>query len=148
MRIALLTLMSLSTLGTGCSLFMHSMERPTATVRDVAVTSAGLAGVSGQLRVDVMNPNAFAVPLSGIDWQLSVGNARAVTGQVELLQQIPAQGVSPITTALSISTMDALVVAAALGGGAHTYTLDAKFHFSTSVGQLDVDVQKTGELSL
>jgi hypothetical protein len=145
MRMALLTLVSLTS---GCSLFMHSMERPTATVRDVSVSSAGLAGVTGQLQVDVMNPNSFDVPLSGIDWQLSVGDARAVSGQVELHQQIPAQGVSPITTTLSIRTMDAMMVAAALGSGARTYTLDAKFHFSTAVGQLDVEVKKSGQLAL
>jgi LEA14-like dessication related protein len=133
---------------TGCSLFMHSMERPTATVRNVSVASAGLAGVTGQLQVDVMNPNAFGVPLSGIDWQLSVGNTQAVTGQVALQQTIPAEGVSPITTTLSIGTMDAMRVAAALGSGAHTYTLDAHFHFSTAVGPIDVEVQKTGELAM
>jgi hypothetical protein len=142
MRIALLAVLP------GCSMFMHSMERPTATVRDVSVSSAGLAGVTGQLQVDVMNPNAFVVPLSGIDWQLSVGDARAVTGRVELHQQIPAQGISPITTSLSISTLDALVVAAALTNGQRTYSLDANFHFSTAVGQIDVEVKKTGELSL
>lgn len=133
---------------TGCSLFMHSMERPTATVRNVSVASAGFGGVTGQLQVDVMNPNSFGVPLSEIDWQLSVGGSRAATGQVSLQQTIPAQGVSPITTTLSISTMDAVMVAAALGSGAHTYTLDAHFHFSTAVGPLDVEVQKSGELAM
>ena len=127
---------------------MHSMERPTATVRNVSVSSAGFGGVTGQLQVDVMNPNSFGVPLSGIDWQLSVGGSRAATGQVSLQQTIPAQGVSPITTTLSISTMDAVMVAAALGSGAHTYTLDAHFHFSTAVGPLDVEVQKSGELAM
>ena len=129
-------------------MFMHTMERPTATVRTVSVASAGFRGVTGQLQVDVMNPNAFTVPLSGIDWQLSIGDARAVSGQVQLGQTIPAEGVSPITTSLSIDTADALLVAAALGRGAHTYELDAKFHFSTGVGQLDVEVKKTGELAM
>jgi LEA14-like dessication related protein len=146
MRIGLVT--PLLVLVSGCSLFMHSMERPTATVRNVSVSSAGFRGVTGQLQVDVMNPNAFNVPLSGIDWQLSIGGARAVTGQVQLSQNIPAEGVSPITTALSIGTADALMVAAALGSGAHTYELDAKFHFSTGVGQLDVEVRKSGELAM
>jgi len=127
---------------------MHSMERPTATVRNVSVSQAGFGGVTGQLQVDVMNPNAFGVPLSEIDWQLSVGGSRAATGQVSLQQTIPAQGVSPITTTLSISTMDAVMVAAALGSGARTYTLDAHLHFSTAVGPLDVEVQKTGELAM
>ncbi len=80
--------------------------------------------------------------------RLAALDARAATGQVELSQTIPAQGVSPITTALSIDTADALTVAAALGSGAHTYELAAKFHFSTGVGQLDVEVKKTGELAM
>lgn len=129
-------------------MFMHSIERPTATVRDVSLSSVGLLGLTGELQVDVMNPNSFSVPLSGIDWQLSIGDARAVSGQVDLQQQIPAKGVSPITTSLSIGSADALIVAAALGGGAHAYTLEAHFQFSTTVGPLDVEVKKSGELAM
>ena len=63
-----------------CSMFMHSIEKPKAEVRDVTVSSAGFSGVSGQLRLDVMNPNSFCVPLSCIDWQLSIGGPRAGRG--------------------------------------------------------------------
>lgn len=129
-----------------CSLFMHSIEKPKAEVRDVAVSSAGLTGVTGELRLDVMNPNGFGVPLSGIDWQLSIGGARAVTGKVELHETIPAKGVAPVTTSLSIDARDALAVAAALGSGARDYQLTAKLHFSTTIGQLDVDLQHAGTL--
>ena len=65
----------------GCSIFMHSIERPTAQVRDASVTAAGFGGVSGSLRLDVTNPNTFGVPLSGIDWQLAIGGNRAATGK-------------------------------------------------------------------
>ena len=142
MRLALVFAYMLS----GCSMFMHSIERPTATVRDVSVSSAGLTGVTGQLQLDVMNPNNFGVPLSGIDWQLSVGGARAMTGVVELQQTIPARGVAPVTTSLTIDARDAMAVASVLGGGGREYELDAKLHFSTGVGQLDVEVKKTGTL--
>lgn len=122
------------------------MERPTAEVRDVSVTSAGFAGVSGQLQLAVTNPNSFSVPLSGIDWTLSIGGSRAVTGTVQLSQNIPAKGVAPVTTSLSIAAADALVVAGALAGGARDYQVDVQLHFSTSVGQIDVAVQHRGEL--
>lgn len=145
MRIALVV--SYITLTAGCSLFMHSIERPTATVRDVSVSSAGLGGVTGQVQMDVTNPNGFGVPLSGIDWQLSVGGARAVTGAVELQQTIPARGVAPVTTSLSIGMLDAAQVATVLASGGRDYRIDATLHFSTSVGQLDVDVHKTGTLA-
>jgi len=130
----------------GCSLFMHSIERPKADVRDVTVSSAGFTGVTGELRLDVSNPNGFGVPLSGIDWQLSIGGARAVTGTVQLQQTIPAHGVAPVTTSLTIDARDAAAVASALASGARGYQITAKLHFSTQVGPLDVDVQHAGTL--
>lgn len=130
----------------GCSLFLHSMERPQAEVRDVSVSSVGFTGVTGQLALDVTNPNNFGVPLSGIDWQLSVGGARAVTGSAQLSQTIPARGVAPITTSLTIDARDAIAVATALASGVRDYQLSARLHFSTAVGQLDVEVQHSGTL--
>jgi LEA14-like dessication related protein len=131
----------------GCSLFMHSIERPTAQVRDASLTAAGLGGVSGQLKLDVTNPNTFNVPLSGIDWQIAIGDARAATGRVDLQQEIPARGVAPVVTSLSIATGDAINVARAIAGGAREYQLDATLHFSTNVGQLDVSVHYTGAIA-
>ena len=130
----------------GCSLFMHSIEKPTAKVRGVAVSSSGFAGVTGELSLDVMNPNSFGVPLSGVDWQLSIGGARAATGRTELHKEIPARGVAPVTTSLTISPVDALVVGHALAQGVNKYEIDAVLHFSTRVGQVDVAVVHSGQL--
>lgn len=129
-----------------CSLFMHSIEKPTARVRDVSVASAGFTGVTGELQLDVSNPNGFGVPLSGIDWQLSIGGARAVTGRVELQQTIPAKGIAPVTTSLTIDARDAVAVASSLAGGARDYRLTAHLHFSTQVGPIDVELEHTGTL--
>src|SRR5690242_5593954 len=130
----------------GCSLFMHSIERPKATVRDASISAAGFGGVSGQLNLDVMNPNDFGVPLSGIDWQLAIGGARAASGSVQLSQTIPARGVVPVSTSLAIDTRDALSVATTIAGGARDYEVTAKLHFSTPVGPLDVDVEHAGRI--
>jgi LEA14-like dessication related protein len=125
---------------------MHSIEKPQADVRNVSVASASFTGVTGELALDVTNPNNFGVPLSGIDWQLSIGGARAVTGSVQLSQTIPARGVAPVTTSLSIATGDAITVAGVLARGARDYQINVKLHFSTQVGQIDVDVAHTGQL--
>jgi len=130
----------------GCSLFMHSIEKPKAEVRNVSVSSAGFSGVTGELRLDVMNPNGFGVPLAGIDWQLSIGGSRAVTGSVQLSQTIPAKGVAPVTTSLTISAMDAAIVAGQLAGGARDYRIHAKLTFSTTVGAVAVELDHTGQL--
>src|SRR5690242_1106752 len=113
MRAIVAGLMCVSSLS-ACSMFMHSIERPTASVRDVSLSSASVAGVSGEMKLDVMNPNGFGVPLSGIDWQLSIGGARAMTGSVRLTETVPARGVAPVTMALAISAADAITVATAV----------------------------------
>lgn len=140
--VGVVCVMSLS----ACSMFMRSIERPTAEVRNVSVSSAGWSGVTGELRLDVMNPNSFGVPLAGIDWELSIGGARAVTGTVELSQTIPAKGVAPVVTTLSIAARDAIAVGSALAGGARDYTISARLRFSTAVGPLAVDIRGSGTL--
>ena len=130
----------------GCSIFMRSIEKPKASVRDVSISAVGFGGVSGQLQLDVTNPNGFGVPLAGVDWQLSIGGARAVTGTVQLSQTIPARGVAPVATSLTVDARDAIAVASALSGGARGYTVKARLHFSTPVGQVDVDVEHSGTL--
>ncbi|KAB2895894.1 MAG: LEA type 2 family protein [Kofleriaceae bacterium] len=140
-------LASLCLLVSACSIFTRSIERPTADVRTVSVQSAGFTGMTGELLLDVANPNGFGVPLAGIDWQLSVGGARAVTGSVELSQTIPAKGVAPVTTSLTIDARDAIVVAEQIARGARTYQLSARLRFSTPVGPLDVDVRHQGQLA-
>jgi LEA14-like dessication related protein len=93
-----------------------------------------------------MNPNSFGVPLDGIDWQLSINGARAMTGTVSLAQTIPARGVAPITTALRVDARDALAAASSLAGGGRAYELRAQLHFSTPVGRVDVAVEHAGTI--
>jgi len=130
----------------GCSMFMHSIERPKAEVRGVSVASAGFTGVTGQLRLDVSNPNPIGVPLLGIDWELSIGGTRAVTGKVELSQTIPAKGVAPVVTSLTIDARDAIEVGTALARGSRDYQLRAKLRFSTAIGPLDIEITHAGQL--
>jgi LEA14-like dessication related protein len=143
MRAALITVLLLLS---SCSIFMRSIEKPSAKVRDVSVSAAGLGGVSGELSLDVTNPNPIGVPLSGIEWQLEIGGSRALTGNVQLSKTIPARGVAPVTTSLSINAADAVRVAQAMAGGARDYKLTAKLTFSTAVGAVSVNVEHAGQL--
>lgn len=127
-------------------MFMRSMERPQIAVRDVSMAPSGMGQLTGRLALDVTNPNDFGVPLTGIEWQLSIGGTRAVAGKVELQQTIPARGVAPVTTTLTINLMDAMAVGSALAAGAREYELAAKLHFSAGFGQLEVDVAHHGSL--
>jgi LEA14-like dessication related protein len=130
----------------GCSMFLRSMERPEVAVRDVSVSSAGFTGISGEMQLDVTNPNNFGVPLAGIDWQLSIGGSRAVSGKIELSQTIPARGVAPVTTSLTIDARDAIGLASTLARGVRTYQVTAQVHFALAMGRVDVEVSHSGTL--
>lgn len=131
---------------TGCSLFTRSIERPSAKVRDVSLSSAGFSGVSGELSLDVTNPNPVGVPLSGIEWELQIGGTRAMSGTVELSKTIPARGVAPVTTMLRLAAGDALTAGSALASGARDYKVRARLRFATPVGPIEVEVQHAGTL--
>lgn len=131
---------------TSCAMFTRSIEKPTAEVRSVQVGAAGFTGLSGELRLDVSNPNGFGVPLAGIDWQLAIGGGRAVSGAVELHETIPAHGVAPVATTLRIDAREAIAAASALNRGERGYQLRATLHFSTPVGRISVDIEHSGQL--
>lgn len=131
-----------------CSIFMRSIERPTAEVREVAIANVGFTGVRGELRLDVNNPNSFGVPLQRIDWELAIAGQRAATGSVELSETIPAKAVVPVSTTLAIGTADAIAVGALLANGARGYELKARLRFATPVGSLDIALDHGGQLNL
>jgi len=145
MRLALLALLAVAL--TGCALLTHPIEKPTAQVRGVAVGSVSFTGLDGTIDLDIQNPNSFGVPLSEIEWQLSVGNARAVSGRISLSQEIPARGTAPVHAALRIAATDAIAVGGEVAGGVRSYTLSARLHFSTKLGKVSVDVANTGTLT-
>jgi LEA14-like dessication related protein len=130
----------------GCSLFTRSIEKPSAKVRDVSLSSAGFSGVSGELSLDVMNPNPVGVPLSGIEWELSIAGTRTMTGSVELTKTIPARGVAPVTTMLKLAATDALAAGSALASGARDYKVRAVLRFATPIGPIEVEVEHAGML--
>jgi hypothetical protein len=51
-----------------------------------------------------------------------------------------------VLTSLSIGTTDAIAVGTVLARGSRDYQLSAKLHFSTTVGQVDVDITQSGQL--
>ncbi|MEZ4401603.1 MAG: LEA type 2 family protein [Kofleriaceae bacterium] len=123
------------------------VEQPTATVRAVNLELRSLTAVGGDLTLDVHNPNSFSLPVTSLDWELSVGGARAVIGQAALSQTLPAMGSAPVTTALAVDLRAALDAASAVARGARDYQLAVRLHVSTRLGDLTVDVVHRGTLS-
>jgi LEA14-like dessication related protein len=142
-----LSLACLVALAGACAHLPNPIEKPTAEVREVWVSSASMSGMRGQVDLDVFNPNGFGVPLSRVDWELSIGTVTAMTGSFSLSAEIPAKATAPVSVDLHIDARDAIAVARSIGLGERNYTLRAVLHFSTRVGPIDVEVAHSGHVS-
>jgi LEA14-like dessication related protein len=130
-----------------CAGFPRTIEKPTAEVREVSVGAVSLAGLRGEVALDVFNPNGFSVPLYRVDWQLEVGDARALSGSFDLSHAIPARASAPVTVDLRVDARAAAAVARRLAAGERRYTLRGVMHFSTTFGELAVAFDATGDLA-
>lgn len=129
-----------------CGALSPVAEKPKVTVNTVSLSSASFTGIRGEVAMDVYNPNGFGLPLTRVDWSLSVGSARAVSGTFKLSDTIPAKASLPVLGSLTIDAASAIDVAAQLAAGARTYTLRGTLHFQTRFGNLSVDISGEGDI--
>jgi LEA14-like dessication related protein len=130
-----------------CAGLPPGVERPRAEVRDVSIEALSLAGMRGELMLDVFNPNAFAVPLGRVDWELAIGDGDAAQGSFALDETIPARASAPVAIALDLDGRDAMQIARRVAAGERTYTLRGVMHFATVVGEIPVRFTETGDLA-
>lgn len=102
--------------------------------------------MDGQVDMDIYNPNGFGLPLTRVDWTLSVGSAQAVRGTFDLSATIPAKGTAPVAGTLHIDTASAVGVAAAVASGARNYEIKATLYFQTRLGEIAANVAHSGTL--
>jgi LEA14-like dessication related protein len=140
-------LLALAAILAGCGALSPVAEKPKVTVQSVSLASASFTGIRGQVAMDVYNPNGFGIPLTRVDWSLSVGSAQAVSGSFDLSETIPAKASAPVMGSLRIDASSAIGVASQLAAGARTYTLRGTLHFQTRFGNLSVDIAGEGELA-
>ncbi len=130
----------------GCGALSPVAEKPTATVRSVSLSSASFTGMDGKISMDIFNPNGFALPLTQVEWTLTVGSSQAVRGSFDLTATIPAKGSAPVQGTLHIGAASAVGVAAAVAQGIRTYQVRATLHFKTRFGPITAAVVHDGEL--
>jgi LEA14-like dessication related protein len=127
----------------GC---LRPLEKPTVKVDTVDVHSVTLRGMTGRMALDIFNPNQVSLPLKAVDWELSIGGARAVRGRVDLSASIPAMGTAPVAVQMHVDSMDAVQVAKRLAAGAREYRVEGTLIFDTQLGNLSVAFAGTGDL--
>jgi LEA14-like dessication related protein len=115
-----------------------------AGVRGAVEGAVSLAALEGQLSLDITNPNAIGLPLARLEWQLTVGGARAVTGAIDLAETIPARGTAPVVAEVRAEARDLVEVAAELVRGVRSYRLTGRLYFRTTWASVEVDVAHDG----
>ncbi len=134
--------------GTGCgTLHMGpSVAKPKVEVTRITMEAFSARGVGGQMELSVANPNPVTLPLRYVEWEMSVGGDRAVSGHIDVPQQLPANGAVPVSVALEVLAEDAFRVIPHLADGMRDYQLHGVLHFQTPFGDMSVGFQSSGVL--
>lgn len=140
----LLALLTASLLG--CGALAQATDKPKVEVQSVSLSSAGFTGIRGELAMSIYNPNSFGLPLSRVEWTLSVGRAQAVSGAFDLSETIAAKASTPVVGSLNINLASAVAVGQELAAGVTDYTIRGRLHFQTQFGNLSVDIAGQGDI--
>lgn len=147
-KLTLLTL-PFCLLATGCS----SLQKPTAVLRAGSIADVTADGVRLKFDVDVTNPNAVPIPLSGARYDLSLGRSKVLSGNVDSDLSIPAKGTDALTVPVDV-TFEQLLAAEEViraSGGDIPYTFAGTLGFRTGSGlpiPINVPFEYKGELPL
>ncbi len=131
-----------------------SVQRPTASFRTMSISDVSPRGFVMNVDVDVANPNSVALPLTNIDYGVSLGGVRVVNGgKIKPEARIPANGHSTITIPVPLTFENLLSAEESIrkGGGDVTYGLDAGLNFDTGlpvIGVQRVPLQHEGTLKV
>ncbi len=135
----------------GCSAL--NVQRPTAAVTGMTVQNVTAAGFTMNFGVNLTNPNAVALPLSGADYKLAVGGVGVADGRATPDEILPANGTAAVSVPVAV-TFESLLAAerSIVGGGGNVpYALDGGLSFGTKnplLGDVRVPIASTGTLPL
>jgi LEA14-like dessication related protein len=134
----------------GCA----TVQRPTASFKNMTLGDVSSRGFVMNVDVDVANPNAVAIPLTNADYSLSLGGVKVVDGaRIKPDARIPANGRGTVTIPVPLSFENLLSAEESIrkGAGNVSYGLDADLNFDTGLpvlGVQSVHFQNEGSLNV
>jgi LEA14-like dessication related protein len=116
----------------GCATLVPKLEPPVLTVTRVELGGGSLDQQQLHLTVHVVNPNARAIKVSGIDCNLELSGQAFATGTTDAAFTLPASGETDFGLNVTANLNTALL--ALLGGLGHK-TVDYHFYGTVHLGQ-------------
>ena len=112
-----------------------AVAHPVPSLAGARIRGGGLGAIVVRADLVVANPNAFAVELEAIDWELSLAGA-AVTGRSRQAASIPPRGRTPIDLLLRVPPAAAAPMTARMAGGAVAMRLGGVMYFASEQGAI------------
>ena len=130
----------------GCAM----LEKPTARVTGVNVKGISLTEATMLFDVEVANPYTVVLPMGNVDYALSSGGARFLTGKADAQGTVPAGSTKSFGLPVRISYVELLnAVKEARPGATIPYTADFGLSVNLpALGPYRVPMSKTGELAI
>ena len=124
----------------GC---VTEVKRPTAAVRGMTVGEVTPAGFVMNFEVDVENPNAVALPMADVDYQLRLVGRDFLEGEANPEASIPAKGSMPVTVPVRVTFENLLAISDGIrrSGGDVPYELEAGLEFGGGMPLLSEPVR-------
>ncbi len=143
-KLGILAVLGLS----ACAALTGRPEPPRVSLADIRLVDASLFEQRYALKLRVQNPNAFRLPIDGLDYTLSLNGKAFAHGVSNAALSVPAYGESVITVSLISQLGDTLRQLRALssGPGAISYSLDGGVHLGGRA--LTLPFSHIGEIDL
>lgn len=73
-----------------------ALNKPEVYVKNVLVTRVGASSADVEIKLSMRNPNSFALPLHGINYDLSMNGRSVLLGDSKQKLELPANGTGEI----------------------------------------------------
>ena len=120
-------------------------EPPQVSVKDVQFERLNWQGGDANFILQIANPNAFPLPLTGFDYGLSINNIQVANGERKGSFTIPARQTKEVQVPLKVSFVNiARMLPGLFGQGTMQYTLAGSAHLPW----LNIPFSRTGSTKL
>src|SRR5262245_45640602 len=130
------------------SLACTNVKQPTARLTSMNVADVTAQGFTMAFDLDVQNPNAVALPISGVDYKVNIGGFKVGEGKATPAGTVPANGSIPIKVPVTLTFEDLLAAEKAIvaAQGTVPFQIDGSLKFSGGAKNALTDI--TGGLNV
>lgn len=143
----------------GCSLVLKA---PVVRIDDVQIASIGLTGATAAVRLQVENPNVFALTSSGLTYDLALGDGKGASGdegevawrslasgESTQVVRVPGRDTVEVTVSVPFDYEElGYALESLLMTGVVRYRLLGDVRFDVPFGTVSVPFEETGDLGL